>query len=60
MARADLLKQLFKAYRNSDRHAFMEVAYSIAAEERKKNHGILADDLLSILNGITSWGFQAH
>ena len=50
MARADLLKQLFRAYRDNDRHSFMEVAHSIADEERKKHHGILANELLRILN----------
>ena len=46
MARADLLKQLFRAYRDSDRESFMEVAHSIAVEERKKNHVLLANDCL--------------
>ena len=32
MARADLLKQLFRAYRDSDRDSFMDVARSIADE----------------------------
>lgn len=50
MARADLLKQLFRAYRDSDRESFMDVAHSIVDEERKKNHIILANELLRILN----------
>ena len=50
MARADLLKQLFRAYRESDRESFMDVARSIAAEERKKHHPSLANELLRILN----------
>ena len=50
MARADLLKQLFRAYRDSDRDSFMDVAHSIVDEERKKNHIILANELLQILN----------
>lgn len=50
MARADLLKQLFKAYRNSDREQFMEAARAIADEERRKNHGVLATELVRILN----------
>ena len=50
MARADLLKQLFKAYRDSDREAFMAIANSIAVEERKKNHILLANELFQILN----------
>jgi len=50
MARADLLKQLFKAYRNSDREQFMDAARSIVEEERRKNHSILANELMRILN----------
>ena len=50
MARADLLKQLFRAYRESDRESFMDVARSIADEERKKHHPSLANELLRILN----------
>ena len=50
MARADLLKQLFRAYRDSDRESFMDVARSIADEERKKRHPALANELLRILN----------
>lgn len=50
MARADLLKQLFRAYRDSDRESFLEVARCIADEERKKHHTLLAKELLQILN----------
>lgn len=50
MARADLIKQLFRAYRDSDRESFMDVAHSIIDEERKKNHLVLANELLRILN----------
>lgn len=50
MARADLLKQLFRAYRDSDRESFMDVAHTIAAEERQKHHPALANELLRILN----------
>ena len=50
MARADLLKQLFRAYRESDRESFMDAACSIADEERKKHHSALANELLRILN----------
>ena len=50
MARADLLKQLFRAYRDSDRESFMDVARSIADEERKKHHPALANELLRLLN----------
>ncbi len=50
MARADLLKQLFKAFRDSDRDSFMEVAHFIVDEERKKHHVILANELRRILD----------
>ena len=50
MARADLLKQLFRAYRESDRESFVDVARSIADEERKKHHPALANELFRILN----------
>lgn len=50
MARADLLKQLFRAYRDNDRDSFLSVANSIADEERKKHHPTLANELLRILN----------
>lgn len=53
MARADLLKQLFRSYRNSDREQFMEAAYAIVEEERLKHHSMLANELTRILsNGV--------
>ena len=53
MARADLLKQLFRAYRNSDREQFMDAARTIVEEERKKHHPSLANELSRILqNGV--------
>ena len=55
MARADLLKKLFRAYRDSDRESFLEVAHSIADEERKKQHFLLAKELLQIIdNGVVA------
>jgi SpoVK/Ycf46/Vps4 family AAA+-type ATPase len=50
VARADLLKQLFRAQRNSDREQFMEAAYAIIDEERRKHHSVLANELIRILN----------
>ena len=50
MTRADLLKELFRAYRDSDRETFTNVAHCIADEERKKRHPALANELLRILN----------
>lgn len=51
MARADLLKKLFSSFRQDDKEMFYTVASEIIEDERRKNHGILADDLKLILNG---------
>lgn len=51
MARSDLLKKLFSSYNNDDRELFIKTAHEIIADERKKNHFVLADDLEMILNG---------
>ena len=51
MARADLLKKLFSSFKHDDRELFYKIANEIIEDERKKNHGILADDLKLILNG---------
>ncbi|MDD3140864.1 MAG: AAA family ATPase [Lachnospiraceae bacterium] len=51
MARADLLKKLFSSYKQNDTEMFYSVASEIIEDEKKKNHGILADDLKLILNG---------
>ena len=53
MARADLLKKLFSSFINEDRELFLKTAQEIIADERKKNHAILADDLEMVLNGAT-------
>lgn len=54
MARADLLKKLFSSFINDDRELFIKTAREIIADERKKNHSILADDLEMILKGTTN------
>ena len=55
MVRADLLKQLFRSYRNSDREQFMDAARTIVEEERKKHHPSLANELGRILqNGVAA------
>lgn len=51
MARADLLKKLFSSFKQDDKDMFYAVASEIIEDEKKKNHGILADDLKLILNG---------
>jgi len=50
MARADLLKKLFRYYKTNDPSGFIGAAQAIIEEERKKNHGILAEELSRILN----------
>ncbi len=49
MARADLLKKLFSSFKQDDKENFYRIANEIIEDERKKNHGILADDLKKIL-----------
>lgn len=50
MARADLIKRLFRGFKVNDPSGFLDVARAIIEEERKKNHGILAEELSRILN----------
>jgi SpoVK/Ycf46/Vps4 family AAA+-type ATPase len=50
VARSDLLKQLFAAYSRGDDRAFRLVASEIVADERRKNHELLASDLEQALN----------
>ena len=51
MTRADLLKKMFNCFKHDNRELFYKIASEIIEDERKKNHGILADDLKLILNG---------
>lgn len=55
MARADLLKKLFCNFKTGDKDAFIKVANDIIDDERKKNHGILADELRIIINNGTTF-----
>lgn len=50
MARADLLKKLFSSYTNNDRELFLKIAQEIIADERKKKHTLLADELERMLS----------
>ncbi|MDR2349519.1 MAG: ATP-binding protein [Deltaproteobacteria bacterium] len=50
MARADLLKKLFSGFKTNDRDGFVKTANEIIEDERKKNHGALAEELRMILN----------
>ncbi|MBK8637432.1 MAG: AAA family ATPase [Chromatiaceae bacterium] len=50
MPRADLIVDLVKAGTRGDRGAFARLVESMAAEERAKNHSLLADRLVQGLN----------
>lgn len=49
MARADLIINLVKAGVRSDQDQFQKTVEALAADERAKNHGILADRLIAQL-----------
>ncbi|MCB9831104.1 MAG: ATP-binding protein [Planctomycetes bacterium] len=49
MARADLLKRLFRAHRDRDDDAFRSVADELVGNELKKRHVVLAKELREIL-----------
>lgn len=49
MPGADLIKELLKAHARQDDEAFRDAALRMIAEERKKNHRLLADDLERIV-----------
>lgn len=51
MAHGKLLKQLIKTGAEDDADAFRRVSQQVIAEERAKNHHLLANDLERILNG---------
>lgn len=50
MARGDLLKRLFLASLHRNDEGFRSVAMEIIAEEQKKNHTLLAEELQKILS----------
>lgn len=51
MARADLILNLVKAGTRGDQAQFQKTVEALAAEERAKNHGLLADRLIEQLQG---------
>lgn len=51
MARADLVKKMFKSYASGQHDAFMEAAQDVILDERKKQHVVLANELTRLLNG---------
>lgn len=54
MARADLIIKLVNAVNRGDDQLYIKVVESIIAEERKKNHRILADQLQSKIDSFKS------
>ncbi len=54
MARGDQLKKLFSSFKYDDKENFYKIANEIIEDERKKNHGILADELKMILQNGSS------
>jgi SpoVK/Ycf46/Vps4 family AAA+-type ATPase len=56
MARADLLKSLFRSHQARDDASFREVASKIIREARRKHHVVLANELERILNNSPSVG----
>ncbi len=51
MSNGQLLRELFQSGADGDRDAFRGVAKRVIAEERQKQHHLLADDLDAILHG---------
>lgn len=52
MARSDLLLKLVKAGNTGDTVLFRKVVESLIAEEKSKNHGVLANQLEELLNTV--------
>jgi SpoVK/Ycf46/Vps4 family AAA+-type ATPase len=53
MTSAHLLKDLFRNYKRRDEDGFYAIAMQIIAEEKRRNHNVLAKELQSIIdNGI--------
>lgn len=50
MARGDHLTRIFASHAAGDEDAFRQAAQEVIAEERRKSHGLLADQLESSLN----------
>jgi SpoVK/Ycf46/Vps4 family AAA+-type ATPase len=50
MARAALIKKLFKSYKRGDSDDFMSAAWEVIDEERKKHHTVVANELTKIIN----------
>ncbi len=63
MPSSDLIRKLFRSYKQRDDESFYAAAQQIIAEEQRKNHAVLARDLQSILdngNGKPSDSVRIH
>ena len=49
MARSDLVKALMRSYQQGDDAAFQSAAEAVIADERRKRHDLLADELTAII-----------
>lgn len=49
MARSDLVKALLRSYQRGDDAAFQAAVEAVIADERRKRHDVLADELTAIL-----------
>ena len=58
MARSDLLVELVRANASQDRSHFRKVLEALIAEERAKQHHVLADRLAQLLHGLAATGTQ--
>ena len=56
MARSDLLKRLLQSHQRGDHAGFQDAARKIVDDERRKQHGILAQELEDILDNSSSGG----
>lgn len=54
MARSELLKQMLASYQQGDDAGFRRAAAEVIGDERKKRHGLLADQLQRIMDSADS------
>ena len=54
MARSDLLVNLVKAGSSGDRKLMRSTVEALVAEERSKQHNVLAERLLKAMNGLAN------
>lgn len=60
MARSDLLVSLVKAGSSGDRRLIRSTVEAIIAEERSKQHNVLAERLTKAMNGLANGGSQLN